>query len=148
MRKGLLRKAYVLTSTVNTVSTLLLGAETNDGRELDEGGLVLLLTGLSDGSIDARKVSVSVVDVEDLPAIGEETLLDVLSESNVGATVNGDLVVVVDLESRVRRIANLGRHGYTYNNEVAKLEVTSERGGLRSDTLHEASITGEDYAVR
>src|SRR5687768_12097770 len=37
---------------VNTVGALLLGAVTDDGRELDEGGLVLDLLGLLDGSLD------------------------------------------------------------------------------------------------
>ena len=51
------------------MGALLLGAETDDGLELDDRGLVLLLTGSSNGSVDARKVGVSVVDMEDLPAI-------------------------------------------------------------------------------
>ena len=33
---------------------------------------------------------------DDLPVVGLESLSDILSEGNVGGSVNGDLVVVVD----------------------------------------------------
>jgi hypothetical protein len=54
---------------VDTVSALLLGAETDDGLELDDRGFVLLFTGSSYGSVDACEIRVTVIDMEDLPAI-------------------------------------------------------------------------------
>lgn len=87
---------------MDAVCSLLLGAVTDDGLELDEGGLVLLLTSGGDGGVDACEVGVSIVDVEDLPAVSAEALLNVLSESNVGVAVNGNMVIIVDLGPGVR----------------------------------------------
>lgn len=115
--------------TVDTVGTLVLGAETNGGLQLDDGGLVLALLGLGNGLLNAVKVVVTVTDDQDLPAIRLVSLDDVLSEGAVGVTVNGDVVVIVD------------------GNQVAELEVTGQGRGLTRDTLHQATITEEAVCV-
>ena len=114
---------------VDTVGALLLGAVTNDGLELDKGGLVLDLLGLLEGSLNTLKVVVTVLDGQDLPAVGLVALENVLSEGLVGVTVNGDLVVIPD------------------GNEVAELEMTSQGAGLRGHTLHQAAIAEEAVCV-
>jgi hypothetical protein len=72
---------------VDTTGTLELGAKTNGGGQLDHGGLVLNLLGLLDGSLDASEVGVTVLDVLDVPAVGLESLGNVLSEGALGVTV-------------------------------------------------------------
>lgn len=51
---------------------------------------------------------VAVLDDDDVPAVSLVALGNILSEGNVGVTINGNVVVVVD------------------GNEVAELEVTSQ----------------------
>lgn len=114
---------------VDVVGTLLLGAETNDGRELDERGLGLLLLTLLDGGLDAVEVVLAVTDGQDLPAVGLVALENVLGEGHLGAAVNGDLVVVPD------------------GNEVAELEVARQGGSLARDTLHQAAVAEEAVCV-
>lgn len=79
--------------SVNTVGALDLGAETDGGGQSDEGGLVGLL-GALDGGGDGGEVGVTVSDVDVLPPVGLESLLDVLSERDVGVSVDGDVVVL------------------------------------------------------
>ena len=114
---------------VDTVGALVLGAETNGGLELDKGRLVSDLLGLLDGLSDLVEVVVAILDGEGVPAVGLVALHDILSEGLVGVTVNGDLVVIPD------------------GNEVAKLEVTSQRRSLGGNTLHQAAITKEAVCV-
>lgn len=114
---------------VDTVGALGLGAETNGGLELDKGRLVSDLLGLLESLGDLVEVVVAILDGENVPAVGLVTLEDILSESLVGVTINGDLVVIPD------------------GNEVAKLEVTGQRASLGGNTLHQAAITKEAVCV-
>lgn len=114
---------------VDTVGALVQGAETNGGLELDKGGLVSDGLGLLDGSLNGLEVVVTVLDGEDLPTVGLVSLGDILSKGDGSVTVNGDLVVVPD------------------GDQVAELEVASERAGLARDTLHQAAIAEEDVGV-
>ncbi|ROV88950.1 hypothetical protein VPNG_10195 [Cytospora leucostoma] len=115
--------------TVDTVGALVLRAEANDGPQLDQGGLALLLLGLLDGGLDGGQVAVTIGDLENLPAVGLVSLLNILSEGLVGVTVDGDVVVIPD------------------GDQVAELQVTGQGGGLRGDTLHQATITEEAVCV-
>jgi hypothetical protein len=72
---------------VDTAGALELGAETNGGGQLDDGGLVLDLLGLLDGSLNALEVGVTVLDVLGVPAVGLEALHNILSEGALGVTV-------------------------------------------------------------
>jgi hypothetical protein len=72
---------------VNTTGTLQLRAETDGGGEADHGGLVLDLTSLLDGGLDALKVVVTVLDPQGVPSVSLEPLGDILSESTLGVTV-------------------------------------------------------------
>ena len=72
---------------VDTAGTLELGSETDGGGELDHRGLVGDLLGLSDGLLNALEVGVTVLDVLYVPAVGLESLADILSESALGVTV-------------------------------------------------------------
>jgi hypothetical protein len=72
---------------VNTAGTGELGAETNGGGQLDDGGLVSNLLTLADGSLDTREVIVTILDPLGVPAVGLEALEDILSERTLGVTV-------------------------------------------------------------
>ena len=115
--------------TVDTAGTSQLGAETNGGGQLDDGRLVGHLLTLADGGLDTLEVVVTVLDPLGVPAVGLETLHDVLGEGTLGVTVNGDVVVIVD------------------GNQVAQLQVTSHASGLAGNTLHGAAITEEHVGV-
>lgn len=116
-------------STVDATSALVEGAVANGGAELDHGGLVLDILALLNGSLDAGQVVVTVVDGDDVPAVGLIALDNILSEGAVDVTVNGDVVVIVDAD------------------EVAKLEVAGEGRGLAGDTLHQAAVAEEAVCV-
>lgn len=73
--------------TVDTASALKLGTETNGGGQADHSGLVLDGLGLLDGSLDALKVVVTVLDPNDVPAVGLKALADILGESALGVTI-------------------------------------------------------------
>ena len=72
---------------VDTAGTLELGTETDGGGKLDHRGLVGDLLGLSDGLLDGLEVGVTVLDVLYVPAVGLESLADILSESALGVTI-------------------------------------------------------------
>jgi hypothetical protein len=73
--------------TVDTAGTGELGAETNGGGQLDDGGLVSNLLTLADGSLDTREVVVTILNPLGVPAVGLETLEDILGEGTLGVTV-------------------------------------------------------------
>jgi hypothetical protein len=75
---------------VDTTGTGKLGAETNSGGQLDDGGLVSNLLTLADGSLDTREVVVTILDPLGVPAVSLEALHNVLSEGTLGVTVCGD----------------------------------------------------------
>lgn len=72
---------------MNTTGTLELGAETNGGGQLDEGGLVSDLLALADGSLDSLEVVVTILNPLGVPAVGIKALNDILSEGTLGVTV-------------------------------------------------------------
>lgn len=114
---------------VDSVSSLLSGAKSNDGPELDQGRLVLDLLALLDGSLNAFQVVVAVLDDLDVPTVRLVALGNILSESLVGVTIDGNVVVVPD------------------GNQVSELKVTSQRAGLARDTLHQATIAEEAVCI-
>jgi hypothetical protein len=73
--------------TVDTAGTGELGAETNGGGQLDDGGLVSNLLTLADSSLNALEVVVTILDPLGVPAVSLETLQDVLGEGALGVTV-------------------------------------------------------------
>jgi hypothetical protein len=73
--------------TVDTAGTLELGTKTDGGCQADHGGLVLNGLGLLDSSLDALEVVVTVLDPNDVPAVGLKALSDIFGESALGVTV-------------------------------------------------------------
>ena len=67
-------------------------AETDNGAAADQAWPVFLGTRLGDGRGDG--VHVMAVNRENLPAIGLETAGRVVGHRKVGASVNGDAVVI------------------------------------------------------
>ena len=95
----------LLTSTVDVVSTLLGGTETDGSLEVDDGWGVGRLLGLGDGSFDRVVVAecqynsglssflhslVTLLDVKNVPSVRLVSGLDVLGEGDGSVTVNGD----------------------------------------------------------
>jgi hypothetical protein len=74
-------------AAVDAVGALKLGTVSDDGGKLDDGGLVLDLLGLLDGSLDAIQIVVAILDPLSVPAVGLEALEDILSEGDVGVTI-------------------------------------------------------------
>lgn len=72
---------------MHATSTLELRAVTNGGGELDNGRLVGDLLGLSNSLLNALEIGITVLDVQSVPAVGLESLEDILSESALGVTV-------------------------------------------------------------
>lgn len=105
------------------------GSISNEGGDLDEGGLVGDRLGLSDGLADGVVVGVSVLDMDNMPSKGLVPLGNIFSEGDLSVSVDGDLVVIVE------------------GNELAEAPVTSEGAGLIGDTLHHASITEDAVGV-
>jgi hypothetical protein len=89
---------------VNTAGALELGAETNGGGQLDDGGLVSNLLTLANGSLDTREVIVTILDPLSVPAVGFETLEDILGEGTLGVTV-----CIMKLSDFYSLMDNLGR---------------------------------------
>lgn len=94
---------------------------------------------------------VSVGDVDVLPSVGLEPLLDVLGEGNVGVSVDGDVVVVVDgdevseLEVTVERNRKRGTSSAEARLQTRKgrRDGPSEGSSLSGDTFLEATVSGE-----
>lgn len=115
--------------TVNTVGTLQKRTVTDGGLELDQGGLVLDGASLLEGLVHGIEIVITVLDGDDVPAVGFVSLGNILSEGTVGVTIDGDVVVVPD------------------SDEVAELKVTSQGGSLAGNTLHQATIAEEAVCV-
>lgn len=94
---------------------LELGTKSNGSCQADDGGLALLLTGLSNGIMNSFEVAVEILslektearddilpvticDVQDLPAVRLESLVDILSESNSSVSVDRDIYVFFRLD--------------------------------------------------
>lgn len=73
--------------TVHTAGTLQLGTVANGGGQLDDGRLVLDGLAPADRGLDAVKVVVTVLDPLGVPAVGLETLHDILGEGALGVTI-------------------------------------------------------------
>lgn len=115
--------------TVDGGGTCVQGAETDGGGHLDAGWLVGGGLGGLDGSGQRLVVCVCVRHVDDLPAVRRQSLGHVFGEGQVGGTVDGDTVVVVE------------------GNQVTQLQVAGERARLGGDTLHHTPITEEGVGV-
>ena len=73
------------------MSPLDKGAVADDGAEPDKSGLVLLLLRLSNGVGNGVEVAVTIVDVENLPTVGKEPLLNVFSKCDSSVTIDRDV---------------------------------------------------------
>ena len=96
-----------LTRSVNTVRTLLLGTVSDGGPQPNDRRPLLFLAGLDDRVVDGSEIAmnssawdpqqpmvdipVTIVDMEDLPTVGRESPLDVLSKSQAGVSVDRDI---------------------------------------------------------
>ena len=94
----------------------------------DEGGPVLARLECIERAAHRRRI-VRVVDVDDVPAIGFESLADVFGEGELGRAFDADLVAVVNPA------------------QVGKREVSRDRGGLARDTLHHVAVAAQHPCV-
>lgn len=79
------------TGTVDTMTSLYKGAIADDSAEPDKSRLVLFLLRLSDGLGNGLEVVVTIVDVENLPTVGKEPLLNVFSKCESSVTIDRDI---------------------------------------------------------
>lgn len=114
---------------MHRVRVLELGAEADRGVDLDERRLVGHGLGRLDGLLDGGVVVVAVLDDLHVPAVGLVALLHVLGERDVGAAVDGDLVIVVQ------------------HDELAEAQVAGQRRGLRGHALLQAAVAADDVRV-
>lgn len=73
--------------SVDTAGALELGTETNGSGDLDHGWLVPDRLGPLNSSLDASQVIVTVLDPLSVPAVGFESLGNILGESDLGVTI-------------------------------------------------------------
>ena len=97
--------------------------------EDDQRGSVFLGLGPEQGRLDGPGVVGHLADVVHRPAVGGEALADVVGVGQLGGAVDGDVVVVVDVD------------------QPAELEMAGQRGRLVGDALLEAAVTGDDVRV-
>ncbi len=105
-------------------AVLLGAAEADVGAHDDQRRSLALARRGVEGGVDRGEV-VAVLDAQRSPAVGREAGGDVLAEGERGRAVDRDAVVVVE------------------ELELAQAEMTGERGGLRSDALHQVAVRGE-----
>ena len=102
---------------------LLRGAKADGGAADDEGGARVVFGGL-DGFVDGFHI-VAVVHLLDVPAIGFEARGAVFGEGQVGGAVDGDVVVVVEVD------------------QPSQGEMPGQRGGFGGDAFHQVAV-GDD----
>lgn len=136
---------------VHTTSTLQLGAITDSGGHLDDGRLVRNRFSLLNGSGDALKVVVTVLDPQGMPTIGLKALQHILSEGALGVTVYVVMLVYLDggsVGSNDECCLTDGNMVVIVDgNQVAELQVASKTGSFTSNTLHSTSITEDSVCV-
>ena len=79
------------TSTVDTMCPLYKGAVADDSAEPDKSRLVLHLFCLNDGVGNGLEVTVTIVDVQNVPTVGKEPLLNVFSKCESSVTIDRDV---------------------------------------------------------
>ena len=117
-------------STVNTGRVGLVGGSIADGGgHLDDRRLVGHGFGGLDRLGDGINIRVALGHVLHVPAVGLVTLQHVLGEGHIGASINGDAVVVVE------------------GNQLAQLQVTGQGGCFGGNTLLIAAVAHDHVGV-
>ena len=92
---------------MNAVGTLELGTKSNSSPQSNDRWLLFLLAGLDDCVVDSNEVTtnplawgprclilnvlIPIIHMEDLPIVGQESSLNILSESESGVPVDRDV---------------------------------------------------------
>ena len=105
------------------------GTVADGGADLDDGGPVGNGLGGLDGRPEIAEAVGDIADGLDVPAVRFVPLADVLREGEVGRSIDGDEVVVVQ------------------DDELAKAEMSSEGGGLGGHPLLQAAVAADDVGV-
>ena len=117
-------------STVHTGGVGLVGGAVADGGgHLDDRRLVGHGLGGFDRLGDGIHISVALGHVLHVPAVGLVALQHVLGEGHIGASINGDAVVVVE------------------GNQLAQLQVTGQGGSFGGHTLLIAAVAHDHVGV-
>ena len=133
------RGGFILTErrAVHVVGVgLVRGTVANQGGHLDERRARVSLGGV-DGGANRVDVGVTVLDVLRVPAVRVEARDDVFREGDVGVTIDGDVVVVIE------------------DNQLAEAPVTGEGRAFAGHALHVAAVAHDavrvvidDFAIR
>lgn len=132
--------------SVDTTGALEFGSETNGCGKLDHGWLVCDFLGLLDSSLDASQVSVTFLDPLNVPAIGFESLRNILSESNLSVAIYEQSVKQFS-SSRRRKLTNGDMVIIINTDQIAQLKMASSASSLASDTFHSTAITKDAVCV-
>ena len=84
---------------------------------------------VTQAALERVEVLGDFAELDDLPSVRAEPLGHVVGVGELGRTVDGDVVVVVDRD------------------EVAELEVAGEGGGLVADAFHEVAVAADRERV-
>ena len=103
-------------------------AEADRGLHDDQRGAAVIRAGALDGRRDLLDV-VAVLDVLALPAVGLEASVDLLGEGEVGAALDADVVVVVEVD------------------QPPEAERARQGGGLGGNPLHEVAVADDPVDV-
>lgn len=134
--------------SVHTTSAFEFRAETDCGRQLDNGWLVFNFLSLRNGCFNAFQIMVAILYPLCVKSISFEPFQDILGEGTLGVTIcspfisfarlsdgllfkhtNGDVVIIVD------------------HNQVAQLKVTSCTSSFTGNAFHSAAITEKAVSV-
>src|SRR5215831_9713049 len=94
----------------------------------DERRAALGATEYRERVLDPRQI-VGIADPQHVPSVGKEAPRDILGKSNARASLDADVVVVVDPA------------------QVVEAEMARERGGLRADPFHQTAVAANRIDV-
>mmetsp|Transcript_61966 Transcript_61966/g.98130 ORF Transcript_61966/g.98130 Transcript_61966/m.98130 type:complete len:523 (-) Transcript_61966:186-1754(-) len=116
--------------TMGIMAVSLVGrAEADGGLHLDQSWLVSASLGLLDGLADGIHIGVALRHFQDLPSIALKALADILSEGEIGVSIDGDAVVIVE------------------SNQLSQTQVASICASFVRNSLLHASITCNGVGV-
>jgi len=87
---------------MDAMGTLLPGPVPNDRSKTNQGRFVVHLLCFFNRVGDCLQICVTLLDGKDLPAVCEETLLDILSKCTGSIAVDCDICTSLDFRHRIK----------------------------------------------
>ena len=116
--------------TVDASSILLIGRTVaNGGSDFNQRRLIGDGFGSFDGFCDRVKIGIALFHMLHVPAIGLESLGNIFGEGNIGGTVDGNMVVVIQ------------------GNQLSQTQVPGQGAGFSRNPFHIATVTQNHIGV-